>query len=121
MITFEKHIDANLYYYAKNEANGGNRIGGTYDILSKLRMMFARLCRSVKPDLVIMDEFQRFKFLISADVSTETGMADRFLKNDIKILLLSATPYKLYSTLEEISETKAMIIIQNFSSNEFLI
>jgi len=107
----EKHIDAELILLCqKVRANGGNRIGGTYDILYKLRMMFAQISVDLlKPNLVIMDEFQRFKFLISADVSTETGiLADRFLKgNDIKILLLSATPYKLYSTLEEISETQS--------------
>ena len=106
----EKQINKELVTLCqKVRATGGNRIGSTYDTLYRLRMMFAQISVDLlKPDLVIMDEFQRFKFLISADVSTETGiLADRFLRgNNIKILLLSATPYKLYSTLEEINETQ---------------
>lgn len=107
----EKHIDKELVILCqKVRANAGSRIGGIYDTLYRLRMMFAQISVDLlKPDLVIMDEFQRFKFLISADVSTETGiLADRFLRgNNIKILLLSATPYKLYSTLEEINEAQS--------------
>ena len=94
----------------KIKANEGRRIKGVNHIIHKLRMMFAHISVDLlKPDLVIMDEFQRFKFLISADSSSETGiLANRFLKeNSIKVLLLSATPYKLYSTLEEINETQS--------------
>ena len=77
-------------------------------IICKLREIFA--CISVEklePDLVIMDEFQRFKYLISADKTTEMGMlADKFFNSkDARILLLSATPFKMYSTPEEIDET----------------
>ena len=89
--------------------NGGNMITGTRSFIYKLRMMFAQISvEFLNPDLVIMDEFQRFKFLISADGLTETGiLAKRFLNgNDTKVLLLSATPYKLYSTLEEINENQ---------------
>lgn len=77
-------------------------------VINKLRVMFARISISMlNPDLVIMDEFQRFKYLISADEESETGiLARRFLNNDnTYVLLLSATPYKLYSTLDEINET----------------
>lgn len=77
-------------------------------VINKLRVMFARISISMlNPDLVIMDEFQRFKYLISADEESETGiLARRFLNNEnTYILLLSATPYKLYSTLDEINET----------------
>jgi len=89
------------------EENGYKRIGGTYRLIYALRMMFARISVDLlAADLVIMDEFQRFKSLISVDDNTESGiLARRFLKsNDTKVLLLSATPYKIYSTLEEISE-----------------
>ena len=91
--------------------NGYKRISGTYSLLNKLRMMFARIgVERMQPDLVILDEFQRFKFLISQDITSETGMlAERFLKGNetTKILMLSATPYKLYSTLEEINENQS--------------
>lgn len=80
-------------------------------VVNKLRIMFARIStQMLKPDLVIMDEFQRFKFLIGSDENTETGiLAKQFLGgNDTRILLLSATPYKLYSTLEEIDNAKGV-------------
>ena len=52
-----------------------------------------------------MDEFQRFKFLIDSETQdTETGLLTKkfFDTKDLKVLLLSATPYKLYSTMDEI-------------------
>ena len=71
-----------------------------YYVMNKLRVMFARISVSMlEPDLVIMDEFQRFKFLLSSDDSFLSG-------DDTRVLLLSATPYKLYSTLEEIDENQ---------------
>lgn len=93
-------------------SNGGKRGGGpdVYSTIGRLRMLFAQISVDfLNPDLVIMDEFQRFKSLISADVESETGLlVHRFLNsNNVKILLLSATPYKLYSTLEEINETQS--------------
>lgn len=75
------------------------------DILTELRSIFAQISLDkLQPDLVIMDEFQNFRQLLHA--KSETGMiVDKFLKDDnTKVLLLSATPYKPYSTIEEISE-----------------
>ena len=87
------------------------RKGNNYDnqIIGKLRHMFAEISiEKLKPDLVIMDEFQRFKDLISSDEETEVSMlANKFFNSnnsDLRILLLSATPYKMYSTIEEIDE-----------------
>ncbi|MFR5266825.1 DEAD/DEAH box helicase [Clostridium sp.] len=75
------------------------------DILTELRIVFAQISLDkLQPDLVIMDEFQNFRQLLHAE--SETGMiVEKFLKHDnTKVLLLSATPYKPYSTIEEISE-----------------
>lgn len=86
--------------------NGGLRVKDTKAI-GRLRVAFARICVDLlNPDLVIMDEFQRFKYLMDMDEETETGMlAKRFMSNrSVRMLLLSATPYKLYSTMEEINE-----------------
>lgn len=79
-----------------------------YQVMNKLRVMFARVSVSMlEPDLVIMDEFQRFKFLLSSDESELGILAHSFLSGkDTRVLLLSATPYKLYSTLEEIDENQ---------------
>lgn len=78
-------------------------------ILNALRIMFARISTEMlEPDLVIMDEFQRFKFLLDSNQESEIGiLAQKFLGGgDTRILLLSATPYKLYSTPEEIDEAR---------------
>ncbi len=88
---------------------------GTYassktSIIVKLRTVFAKISiDKLKPDLVIMDEFQRFKDLLTADRESETGMlANKFFSDsETRMLLLSATPYKMYSTLDEIEEENA--------------
>lgn len=83
------------------------------DPIQNLRFLFAtESARMMQPDLVIMDEFQRFRSLISSNEESEEGIiASEFLsgKHDdehqkTRVLLLSATPYKLYSTPGEISE-----------------
>jgi len=81
---------------------------GKIDLIGELRVMFARISvEKLEPDFVIMDEFQRFKYLIDQKDESETTMlAKRFFNNEkVRILLLSATPYKMYSTLEEIDES----------------
>uniref|UniRef100_UPI00298D84E8 helicase-related protein n=1 Tax=Treponema sp. TaxID=166 RepID=UPI00298D84E8 len=72
-----------------------------------LRIIFAKISlEKLEPDLVIMDEFQRFKYLLNSDPESDIGMlASKFFNSDsVRMLLLSATPYKMYSTLEEIDE-----------------
>ena len=75
------------------------------DAINKLRRIFAQISLDkLNPDLVIMDEFQRFKELITPQ-DTESGMlSQKFLHDStVKVLLLSATPYKPYTTLEELA------------------
>lgn len=58
----------------------------------------------LKPDLVIMDEFQRFKNLLIGETE-QTLLSRKFFSDpNTKVLLLSATPYKPYSTLDELTE-----------------
>ncbi|WP_444685426.1 DEAD/DEAH box helicase family protein [Alkalicoccus luteus] len=92
----------------------GIRVKGAVSIIYKLRRMMAEISVDImNPDLVIMDEFQRFPELVNADSESETALLARKFFNSsrfsdeekMKILLLSATPYKLYSTMEEIAET----------------
>ena len=85
------------------------RIVSEKSIIGQLRVIFAKISLSkLEPDLVIMDEFQRFKYLLNSGPESETGMlADRFFHaDDVRMLLLSATPYKMYSTPEEIDEAR---------------
>lgn len=77
--------------------------------IGRLRVLFSKISLDkLEPDLVIMDEFQRFKYLINSDPESETGMLAHkfFSSNNVRMLLLSATPYKMYSTLEEIDDTQ---------------
>ena len=80
----------------------GDRFG-CRNLVEQLRRMFAQISLDrLEPDLVIMDEFQRFKELISAG-GEQNMLKEKFLDQpDIKVLLLSATPYKPYATLEDI-------------------
>lgn len=81
-----------------------------YYFTIELRKVFADISLEIlKPDLVIMDEFQKFSSLIDTDKATETEenmIARKFFANkDTYILLLSATPYKPYTTLEELNDS----------------
>ena len=93
----------------KRIKNNNNKRVSEKKIIGKLRVIFARVSiKRLRPDLVIMDEFQRFKYLIDTNPENETeaSMLARnfFGMENLRILLLSATPYKMYSTLEEIDE-----------------
>ena len=74
----------------------------------ELRLIFSDISlNKLEPDLIIMDEFQRFKYLL--DEENEDSEMGRLVKkffnsDDLRILMLSATPYKMYSTLDEIDE-----------------
>ena len=82
-------------------------------LICDLRIAFAKIStENLNPDFVIMDEFQRFNSLIDPNNNEDSGiLAQKFLQenpdDDVKktrILLLSATPYKLYSTIEELDD-----------------
>lgn len=74
----------------------------TQAITGQLRVLLARSCLSaLKPDLVILDEFQRFKELL--DPGNDAGDLAHALfdytddHTAVRTLLLSATPYKMYT------------------------
>lgn len=97
-------------------------------LIARLRMDFAKLsARMLQPDMVIMDEFQRFQTLLDPQNELKPIM-DQFLrcgaeiKNRPRVLLLSATPYKLYSTLDEIDDANSDEHYKEFMSVvEFLL
>ena len=92
-----------LIEYAQSGCNNRQRA----DIINKLRRIFAEISIDMlNPDLVIMDEFQRFNSLLEQGEDEQSMLANKFFDNEqsnTKILLLSATPYKPYSTLEELN------------------
>ncbi len=66
--------------------------------IGKLRRMLAHSSlTALEPDLVILDEFQRFKELLDKDNPMALLAQELFHFEDVKILLLSATPYKMYT------------------------
>jgi hypothetical protein len=94
-----------------------NRIHLPYDIrckrnevIGELRGILAGACvTALEPDLVILDEFQRFKHLLVDDnpagvlAQTLFGYSDE--TTAARVLLLSATPYKMYTLHQEQSES----------------
>lgn len=73
-------------------------------IVGDLRRMLARASvNALEPDLVILDEFQRFRALLDKDTGGEAAelAADLFHHPDAHMLLLSATPYKPFTYAEE--------------------
>lgn len=60
----------------------------------------ASLC-ALEPDLVILDEFQKFPHLLRTDTPAGELAAALFAQPDARVLLLSATPYKPFSLAEE--------------------
>ncbi len=102
------HLKTGLLNICSELKSTGKTVSLSHLYIHQARQMMSQISLDfLEPDLVIMDEFQRFRHLISSDNNTETGMlVNRFLhSNSVKTLLLSATPYKLYSTLEEITES----------------
>ena len=74
--------------------------------IGELRGLLAETCvEMLEPDLVIMDEFQRFKHLMSGEDDASVLARQLFEYADattaVRVLLLSATPYKMYTLSDE--------------------
>lgn len=78
---------------------------GQRELFGQLRSTLAKSCiDSLEPDLVILDEFQRFTDLFKTD-NPAGELADLlFSFPDCKTLLLSATPYKMHARAHELGE-----------------
>lgn len=73
-----------------------------FRLIGALRHLVARAAvEHLEPDLVILDEFQRFKDLLDADDEGARLANAIFDHPDAKVLLLSATPYKMYTLPDE--------------------
>ncbi len=71
-------------------------------LIGQLRRLLARSSlKHLEPDLIILDEFQRFKLLLS-DATEDGELAHELFRfEDAKVILLSATPYKMYTIYGE--------------------
>ena len=76
-------------------------------LVGRLRSLLATTCiKALEPDLVILDEFQRFKGLLNGTDPAAELARDLFDYSGAdlrkaRVLLLSATPYKMYTLHEE--------------------
>ena len=74
--------------------------------VSRLRRLLAHSCLdALEPDLVVLDEFQRFRELLNPR-TTSGELAQRLFEYEdentrVRTLLLSATPYKMYTLSHE--------------------
>jgi hypothetical protein len=71
-------------------------------VIGELRHELALSClKALEPDFIIMDEFQRFRHLLNAEGDESELARTLFNYSDAstnaRVLLLSATPYKMYT------------------------
>ena len=76
------------------------------ELVGELRALLAVTCiRALEPDLIILDEFQRFKHLLEGKDEASRLAQELFDYSDevssARVLLLSATPYKMYTLADE--------------------
>ncbi len=92
------------------EADRGNRPAEAtrlqVEVVGTLRDLLATTClHALEPDLIILDEFQRFKHLLEEDSEESRLARDLFNYTDdesqARVLLLSATPYKMFTGADE--------------------
>ncbi|WP_277570518.1 helicase-related protein [Xanthomonas euvesicatoria] len=97
-----------------------------------LRRTLARCClKALSPDLVVLDEFQRFRDLLQAPVreddeevapaASAAELAQELFnhENKPKVLLLSATPYKMYvAQLEQENHYEDFLATAKFLFND---
>jgi hypothetical protein len=70
--------------------------------VGELRERLAHACvEALQPDLVILDEFQRFKHLFDPDNPAGALAKTLFEHHEVAVLMLSATPYKMYTHGDE--------------------
>lgn len=74
-------------------------------LVGRLRVLLAQASIStLEPDLVILDEFQRFAGLLDGDDEASLLARSLFQWPDVRVLLLSATPYRMYTVRGDAEE-----------------
>jgi len=100
-----------LYSILEGYCQGITVIPKLVRLRTLLRVALAKACaKNLKADLFILDEFQRFQSLLETNEENEESLIAReiFKKRDnTKILLLSATPFKALSRIDEDEQNEA--------------
>lgn len=101
--------DILIKYSELLRVNNVKNYWGNTQLLSLIRGLLTEVCLEyIDADLYILDEFQRFKDLIDTngkdfdDLTEAAAIAQKiFEKEGSKVLMLSATPFKQYSTKQD--------------------
>lgn len=79
-----------------------------YRVIQELRRCLAKASiETLEPDLIILDEFQRFRHLLDPEHPAGDLANGLFEYGRARVLLLSATPYKAFSYAEEAGDDHA--------------
>ena len=74
-------------------------------LIGQIRRLLAKVCvNALEPDLVILDEFQRFKHLLDGQDEASELANHLFDYKKARVVLLSATPYKMYTMNHELGQ-----------------
>ncbi|BDZ39783.1 DEAD/DEAH box helicase family protein [Microbacterium suwonense] len=109
---FERLIRADgsleMFLTLREELRGKHRLPGelwhrTQELTSRLRSALAKAgVDTLEPDLIILDEFQRFRELLNPESGDAAELAHAlFNHKDARVLLLSATPYKPFTNADD--------------------
>ncbi len=70
--------------------------------VGRMRALLAASClEMLEPDLIILDEFQRFADLLEGEDDASQLARQMFKMPGAHVMLLSATPYRMYSTADD--------------------
>lgn len=98
------------------DAGGWRHENRRLSLVSRLRQRLSEVClEALNPNLIILDEFQRFKDLLSENDTA--ALATRFFNHpgQPRVLLLSATPYKMYTVAGEVADDHYKDLLQTLS------
>ncbi len=105
--TLERRLEESCEAFERRRQVPSDESARRYDVIGELRHLLAEVCvEALEPDLVILDEFQRFTDLMSGD-SPAAELARSLFSyqsehgDEVRVLLLSATPYRMLSLNHE--------------------
>lgn len=92
--------------FKASDRPGSDALTARNVIVGELRQILAQSCiRALQPDLIVLDEFQRFKELLDGEGPAGEMARQLFEYKDstteTRVLLLSATPYKMYTVQDD--------------------
>ena len=98
-------------------------------VIGELRRVLAGTCiKALEPDIIILDEFQRFKHLLDGEDPASELAKELFEYEDARVILVSATPYKMLTLgrdsedddhYEDFSRTVKFLVDDKKKSEDF--